>query len=174
MEKLVTRAMRKLFYGVPASNASADPTFTRMKGFSSLSESKTPSEYSVKYVDMEMETTTVIGMNSSYDFTFDRLTPSTVHDDMTAIIDDEKIGSDAVRTFVSVDFATKNDDGTFPAVKRDYTIVASSIGGSTDSLSYSGNLKALTPPVKCKATISLPASGGDYSNVQQVTVSTGE
>ena len=120
---VVTRAKRKLFYGVPASGGSGDPTYTRMNGFSTLTESKNPKEHTVQYVDMEMEVTTTTGVSSSYDFTFERLDPNTVHNDMTGIIDSEKIGDDAVRTFISVDFTNKNSDGTYPAVKRDYLIV---------------------------------------------------
>ena len=170
---VVTRAKRKLFYGVPASGGSGDPTYTRMNGYSTLTESKNPKEHTVQYVDMEMEVTTTTGVSSSYDFTFERLAPNTVHNDMTGIIDSEKIGDDAVRTFISVDFTNKNSDGTYPAVKRDYLIVGNTIGDGTETLNYSGTLKAKTPRIEGKATISSPESGDD-TNVEQITFAAGE
>ena len=43
-------------------------TFNRMRGFTSLSGSKNPSEYSRQYVDEEFETTDVTGYSPSIDF----------------------------------------------------------------------------------------------------------
>ena len=47
---LVQRAEKLAFYGVPAQSASAI-TYLRMEGFTNLSTSKNPSEYSRRYVD---------------------------------------------------------------------------------------------------------------------------
>ena len=99
-ETLVMRADRKMFMGVGSNSQ----TIYRMRGFSSLSESKNPTEYTRKYVDELFETTDITGVSASYDFTFDMMTPNPVLDDLSNIIDDELIGTDAVRTFYCVDF----------------------------------------------------------------------
>lgn len=93
-EKLVLRANRKMFMGVVGTGSTV--TYTRMRGFTTLSESKNPVEYSRKYIDETFETTDVTGMSPSYDFTFDRMTPNAVLDDIADIIDNETLGSDAV------------------------------------------------------------------------------
>jgi len=117
---LVLRADRKMFYGVKGSTS--EVTYTRMKGFTSLTESKNPIEYTRHYVDEPFETTDVTGMSSSYDFNFDMLDPNAVLTDMAKIIDGEELGTDAVRSFVSVDFnkPISGSQGAFEAVKRDY------------------------------------------------------
>lgn len=165
---LVLRADRKMFYGVKGSTDTV--TYTRMKGFTSLTESKNPIEYSRHYVDEAFETTDVTGMSSSYDFQFDLQTPNDVLTDMAGIIDGEKLGTDAVRSFVSVDFhkPVSGSQGAYEAVERQYTIVGDSIGDGTDALVYSGTLRVQTKRVTGKATIATP-TGGDKDSVETIT-----
>ena len=169
---LVLRADRKMFYGVRAESDGAI-TYTRMKGFTSLSESKNPVEYSRKYIDEAFETTDVTGMSSSYDFTFDKLTPNAVLDDMADIIDNEKLGTDAVRSFVSVDFSRPVTGGGYEAVERKFSIIGSTIGDGTDALTYSGTLRVQTTRIKGTATIATPESG-TKDTVETITFTAGE
>lgn len=156
-EKLVLRANRKMFMGV---GTGGNVTFTRMRGFTSLSESKNPVEYSRKYVDETFETTDVTGMSPSYDFTFDRMTPNAVLDDIASIIDDETLGTDAVREFVCVDFFKPGTtSGTYEATKRSFSIIGSTVGDGTDALTYSGTLRVQETMVKGTATIATPTDG---------------
>lgn len=164
-ETLVMRADRKMFMGV----GSGSQTIHRMRGFSSLSESKNPVEYSRKYVDELFETTDVTGMSSSYDFTFDMMTPNAVLDDLAGIIDGEKLGTDAVRTFYCVDFH-KPVDGGFECVKRDFSVIGSTVGDGTDALTYSGSLRVKSARVVGVATITSPVDG-DKDTVEQITFS---
>ena len=166
---LVLRANRKMFYGVPADSGDT-VTYTRMQGFTTLSESKNPIEYSRKYVDELFETTDVTGMSSSYDFTFDLLTPNAVLDDIADIIDGEKLGSDAVREFISVDFHRESEEGTgtYKATRRKYSIIGDTIGDGTDALTYSGTLRVQTEIEEGTATIATPASG-THDNVETIT-----
>lgn len=169
-EKLIMRADRKMFMGVKStSGSSSTETIYRMKGFSSLSENKNPSEYTRKYVDELHDTTDVTGMSSSYDFTFDLISPNEVLTDLAEIIDSEKIGDDTVRTFYCVDFHKPVSAGGFECTKRDFSVVGSTVGDGTDALTYSGTLKVKSSAVKGIATISQPATGGDKENVQQIT-----
>lgn len=162
---LVLRADRKMFMGVVTRDATV---YTRMKGFTSLSESKNPTEYSRKYVDEHFETTDVTGMSSSYDFTYDMMTPNAVLDDIARIIDDELLGTDAVREFICVDFHKPVDGGGFEAVKRSYSIIGSTVGDGTDALTYSGTLRVQDTMVKGTASIATP-SGGDSNTVETIT-----
>lgn len=167
-EKLTMRADRKMFYGVKGTSDTT--TYTRMKGFTSMTESKNPIEYSRHYVDEKFERTDVVGMSSSYDFQFDLLSPNNVLTDIADIIDNEKLGTDAIRSFVSVDFnkPVSGSEGAYEAVERQYSIIGDSIGDGTDALVYSGNLKVQTDRVKGKATIATP-TGGDGDTVQTIT-----
>ena len=169
---LVLRADRKMFYGVPGKSGGT-VTYTRMKGFTALSESKNPTEYSRKYVDETYETVDVTGMSSSYDFTFDMMTPNAVLDDIAAIIDGEKLGEDAVREFVCVDFHKTVEDGGFHAVKRTYSIIGDTVGDGTDALTYSGTLRVQSTITEGVAAIATPASGGTSENVETITFSDG-
>lgn len=167
-EKLIMRADRKMFMGVKSGSGSTE-TIYRMRGFTSLSESKNPTEYTRKYVDELFETTDVTGINSSYDFTFDLMSPNEVLTDIADIIDSEKIGDDAVRTFYCVDFHKPVDRGGYECIKRDFSIIGGSVGDGTDALTYSGTLKVKSDMTKGTATISMPESGGTSKNVQQIT-----
>ncbi len=163
-EKLILRSSRKMFMGV-GSDSSTE--FQRLRGFTSLSENKNPIEYSRKYVDETFETVDVTGMSPSFDFTYDAMTPNAVLDDISSIIDGEKLGTDAVREFVSVDFHKPVGEG-FEAVKRSFSIIGSSVGDGTDALTYSGTLKVQDSAVKGVATIKEPTDG-DVENVETIT-----
>lgn len=169
-EKLVMRADRKMFMGVMSGSSE---TIHRMKGFTSLSESKNPTEYSRKYVDDLFETSDVTGVSASYDFTFDLISPNAVLTDLADIIDGEKLGDDAVRTFYCVDFHKPVSGGGYECVKRDFSVVGGTVGDGTDALTYSGTLKVKSTATKGVATISEPTSGGTSENVQQITFAEG-
>ena len=170
-EKLVLRASRKMFMGVVGEETT---TYTRMRGFTSLSESKNPVEYSRKYVDETFETTDVTGMSPSYDFTFDLMTPNAVLDDIAGIIDNETLGTDAVREFVCVDFFKPGTgDGTYEAIKRSFSIIGSTVGDGTDALTYSGTLRVQDTMVKGTATIATPEDG-TAETVETITFTAGE
>lgn len=161
-EVLVMRADRKMFMQVGTETAN----IYRMKGFSSLSESKNPVEYTRKYVDEVFETTDVTGVSPSYDFTFDMMTPNPVLDDLAGIIDGEKLGTEAVRTFYCVDFHKSTSDGYY-CVKRDFSVIGSSVGDGTDALTYSGTLRVKTSAVEGVAKIKTPENG-DKETVETI------
>ena len=129
-------------------------TFTRMTGFTSMSESKNSSEYSRHYVDEESERTDVIGYAPAVEYEFDRYTNDPVQAKIAEIADDELLGSDAQVTVVSVDlFDVKADSpNTCVARKRDWSVVPDSSGDGTDALIYKGSLKANGEQVKGTAT----------------------
>ena len=137
--KLVLRSERKMFMGVAGDS---EETIYRLKGFSSLSESKNPVEYSTKYVDETNETTYITGMSPSYEFTFDMMKPNPVLTDIAGIIDGEKLGDDAVRSFYEVDFS-ESVTGGYKAKKIECSVIGDTVGDGTDALTYSGTLKVV-------------------------------
>lgn len=149
-KKLVGRHKRVAFMDV----AGDGNTYTRMTGFTSMSESKNASEYSRHYVDEESERTDVVGYAPSNDYEFDRYTNDPVQQKIAEITDDELLGSDAQISIVVVDlFDIKTDTpNTCVARKRDWSVVPDNSGDGTDALIYKGSLKANGEKIKGTAT----------------------
>lgn len=143
-KKLVQRADKVAFYDV------AD-TFHRMKGFTSLATNKNPKEYTRQYVDELFETTDVVGISAAIDFAFDQMKNDPVHEDLTEIIDNEIIGTDAVREIMVVDFTKPSGDG-FECRKRSYSIIPGTDGGSLDAYTYEGTFRVNSEQVVGVAT----------------------
>ncbi len=137
---LVMRTGKLAFYQVPG-----DVEFTRMEGFTSLSTSKSPKEYSRQYVDEDFERSDITGYATAVAYALDRYDGNKVIDDIISIHEDEKIGQEAVRTIVQVDMTTAEHIGgsmwTATAKMRDYTVVPDADGDTTDCMTYSGNFK---------------------------------
>lgn len=128
-------------------------TFNRMKGFISLATNKNPKEYTRQYVDDDFETTDVVAISVSTDFTFDQKADDLVHTKMTDIIDNEKIGDDAVVDLLQVDFTNAGTGvDTFVAIKRAFVVVPGSEGGSNDAYTYSGTFKVKGEKIMGEAT----------------------
>ena len=108
---------------------------TRMEGFTTFSQSKNPTEYSRRYVDQDFENTDVTGYSPQIGFGFDQYEGNDVHDLIVDILDNEKLGNDAIVTICVVDVT----DGT--AIKREWTVVGDSEGDSMDAYTYSGNFR---------------------------------
>ena len=139
--ELVTREKKVAFCAVPGAEGTA--VNHRMKGFTTFSVSKNPTEYSRRYVDEAFERTDVTGISASIEFTFDQFDGNEVHDYIAGIIDAELIGSDAKIDIIVVDF-TKEGTGenSFVAKKRTYTVIPGTEGDTTDAYTYSGTLRA--------------------------------
>lgn len=136
---IVQRAKKLAFYGVPKDN---ETVFHRMKGFTKLETEKNPSEYSRQYVDELFEETDVTGYSPSVSYEFDRYADDPVHQDMVSITDGEMIGDDAVRTLIMADLAMPNQDGSYPAIMRDFAVIPDSEGDGTDAYIYTGAFRA--------------------------------
>ena len=152
MNTVVKRSDKKSFYGIIGEGS--EVTFHRMKGFTEISKSKNPEEYSRKYVDMDFEETDVIGYSESISIAFDQHTEDAVHEDIAEIFDKEKIGTAAIRDIVTVDFTQPVTDkaGHFKARKRSYSVIASDEGGDTEKYGYSAELKVKSHMVEGTAT----------------------
>lgn len=108
---------------------------TRMEGFTTFSQSKNPTEYSRRYVDQDFENTDVTGYSPQIGFGFDQYEGNAVHDHIVEILDNEKLGNDAIVKICVVD-VTDNS-----AVQREWTVVGDTEGDSMDAYTYSGNFR---------------------------------
>lgn len=114
MGELIKRSDKKAFYGVKSDT---ETVYTRMRYFTELSTSKNPVEYSRQYVDESQERADVVGYSPSMSFNFDEYTGDAVLEDIVSIINEEKLGTDAQREIILVDFSKKSGEG-YAAVKR--------------------------------------------------------
>ena len=140
------RSEKVAFYGVKGESDAV--TYHRMEGFTDITTSKNPKEYTRQYVDMDTEITDVTGYSTSMDYSFDWIKGNAVHDDLIQITDDELVGAEAVRSIVVVDMSSD----TYAAKKRDFTVVPDSEGDTTDAYTYSGSLRAYGEVVDGTAT----------------------
>lgn len=163
---MIKRSDKKLFYGVPGES-DLEITFTRARNFTELSVSKNPTEYSRQYVDEESERNDVVGYSPSISYSFDDCENDEVLQDIVDITNNEKVGVDAQRTLIQVDFSRKSGDSYY-AVKRTYSVIPDSEGDSTDAYTYSGSFKSAGDKIIGKATIATPSSG-DSKNVETIT-----
>lgn len=157
--KLVKRSDKVSFLGCLSDDTE---TFNRMRGFTTLSGSKNPSEYSRQYVDEEFETTDVTGYSPSIDFGFDQYKNDPVHDEMVEILDDEKTGTEARRNIVTVDFSQPTEGG-YRATKREYAIIGDSEGDSMDAYTYSGTFRSTGSRIKGVATLNEDSSVATFT-----------
>ena len=148
--KLVKRSDKVSFLGCLVDGSE---TFNRMRGFTTLSGSKNPTEYSRRYVDEEFETTDVTGYSPSLDFGFDQYIGDPVHEEMVEILDNEKLGTEARRNIVTVDFSQEAGEGSYKAVKREYAIIGDAEGDSMDAYTYSGTFRATGKRIVGTATV---------------------
>lgn len=160
MGNLVLRYNKVAFYGVPGESG-GDPTYTRMHGYTDMSESKNVTTYDRKYVDRKSNDVDITGYAPSISFSFDQMTDDTVSMDIAGIIDNEKIGADAVRSVVVVDFTQTVTGGGFKAYKRDWSVVGDSVGSGTDAFIYSGTFNSKSEAVWGKAVVATPTGGGN-------------
>lgn len=150
--KLVSRSRRVAFMDVGDSDT---PKFVRMQGFTSMSENKSPTEYSRKYVDEDTERSDVTGYATQIGYSFDRYSPFIVHEKIAEITDKEFTGSETHVDILTVDlFADAETSGEKIARKRTYAVIPDTTGDGTDALIYSGNFRAVGDPVEGTATSS--------------------
>lgn len=158
---LVQRSDKVAFMGVPDS-AGSNFVYHRMQGFTEMTKSLNPKEYSRQYVDEIFEQTDVVGYTPNFAYAFDMYKGNAIHDDLAKLADTEALGTAAVRPIIIVDM-TKPVEGAFEAVKRDFSIIPDSEGNGFDAYGYSGNMRVKGSRVEGKA---VDASTGDEDWLQ--------
>ena len=142
MGKLINRSERLAFMDIGGSEGPAN--FVRMTGFTAITGSKNPKEYSRQYVDMSTESSDVVGYAPATEYSFDRHVGNKVHDKLAEITDDELIGAETYVDVIIVDTFDTDKSGNAIARKRTYSVVPDSEGDGTDALIYAGSLKAVS------------------------------
>ena len=151
--KIVGRHQRVAFMNVATGEAAA-ANYQRMTGFTQMTNSKNPKEYSRQYVDRESEDTDVVGYSPAISYSFDRHTNTPVHERIAKVHDGELTGSDALVDVVIVDFFSPGTaEGSYVARKRTYAIIPDADGDGTDALIYTGSLKSKSDLEEGTATI---------------------
>ena len=126
-------------------------SFLRMKGFTDLATNREANEYSRQYVDEDSERTDVTGVSVSMDFNFDQFKGNAAQEVLIDIIENEKIGGEAIVNIVQVDF-TKESGSGFEAVKRAFSVTPGASGDTIEAYTYSGTLNASGEKIKGVAT----------------------
>lgn len=139
MDKISKRSDKIAFFGIKNGE---DVEYVRMRGFTELSINKNPVEYSRRYIDEKTERNDVVGYAPSISYSFDKFSDDNVHTDMISIADNELIGADAIRSIILVDVSTEAEDGTHPAVLRNWSVIPDSEGNDSEAYTYSGTLKS--------------------------------
>lgn len=160
--KIVGRHQRVAFMNVSTGEEAAN--YQRMTGFTQMTNSKNPKEYSRQYVDRESEDTDVVGYSPAISYSFDRHTNTPVHERIAKVHDGELTGSDALVDVVIVDFfATIGAEGTYVARKRTYAIIPDADGDGTDALIYTGSLKSKSDVEEGTAKVSEDGKTATYT-----------
>lgn len=138
---IVGRHEKVAFFGVKGEGETV--TYHRMQGFTELSTSKNPKEYSRQYVDEEFERTDVVGYSTSISYNFDEVAGNPIHDEFVLIEEEEVVGANAIRDILIVDLSKAGDtEGTFSATMRSFSVIPDASGDSTDAYTHSGTLRA--------------------------------
>lgn len=139
--KLVKRADLKSYMDVAEAGA-PNPSYALIgEGFTSLSESKNPKEYSRQYIHEYTERTDVVGYAPALAYNVDVHTNNAVIAKIVKVTDEELTGSDAKVSIVTVN-CYEGTETARPAFKRDYNIIPDGKADGVEALVYTGNLKA--------------------------------
>lgn len=147
------RSEKLAFMGVKNDSST---TFHRMKGFTEMSVSKNPKEYSRKYIDEDSERSSVVGYSPSMSYKYDEDATDTVHKVLADIADNELTEDAAKVTIVVVNLAKPTSQGgsAFEAVQRDYSVIPDTEGDDEDTYTRSGEFKTAGARIIGSATTS--------------------
>lgn len=135
---MVKRSEKLAFIKV---NEGGKETYVRMKDFTELSLAANPKEYTRKYIDEDMERSTVVSYQPTISYKFDYNNESKVHEAFLNVSENELVGEETLCTIVVVDISKKMEGG-YLAASRDFYIIPDREGDDPDTYTFSGSLKA--------------------------------
>jgi len=143
----IHRAQRRHYLNIGTANA---PVWAPIgEGFTEFREVKHPISYGRRYIHESIRRTDVTGFAPAVDYAFEVCTNDPVISLLRRITDTEKVGRDAWVDICTVDLFENTDiQGVYPASCRTYTVVPDTCGEGTDTLLYTGTLKAVTSPLQ--------------------------
>jgi hypothetical protein len=137
MNKIIKRSDKVAFYGIKSGE---NVTYKRMTGFTDMSISKNPKEYTRQYIDEDFEQSDVVGFSPAISFTFDSYLDNDIHKDIADISELELVGGNAIREIIIVDKNREKENG-FYAIKRTFSVIVDTEGASKDAYQISGTFK---------------------------------
>lgn len=143
---MIKRSEKLAFMGIATTGSGGTTTtvYKRMTGFTEMSTSKNPKEYSRKYIDEGFERSDVVGYSPSMSYKYDEEVGNDVHALLADIADNELTGEGAKVSILIVDLSAPTTSGgsSFNAILRDFSVIPSSEGDDADTFTRSGNFKA--------------------------------
>ena len=136
---MIKRSEKLAFMLVDEDNKTV---YRRMKGFTELSVSKNPKEYTRKYIDEDMERSEVVGYSPAISYKFDADPDNSVHQFLTKVADYELLGEDAECNIIVADLSNLDKAGTAKAIMRKFSIIPQNEGDDRDTYTVSGSFKA--------------------------------
>lgn len=129
--------------------------YYRLYGFTELSETANPQEYTRKYIDEARERTDIVGMTKTSSFNLDYHEGDLVHADIKKMYDKELTGTNTEREFIAVELfkdvkytetpvlqAKETKTGETKtgkrAILRKYTVIISDSGGE-EAVTFAGS-----------------------------------
>lgn len=118
------------------------------EGFTEFAESKQAVSYRRRYIHDNVVHTSVTGYAPVVDYEFEVYTGNAVIAKLRDIADRELTGSDAWVEICTADlFEATEEPGVCRAAVRTYSVIPDKSGEGTDTLIYTGTLRAVSGPV---------------------------
>lgn len=127
------------------------PTWSRIgEGFTDFELTYSANEYTAHYIHEKTERTAITGYAPEFSFTCDVFTQDPVIREIMKVVDDELIGTEAVREIVSCNLyePINGQTDTYPAFTRKWSIIPGSKGSGVDALILSGTFSAFGDSVR--------------------------
>lgn len=142
---IVNRADRRHYLNTGTADA---PVWSLIgEGFTEFMESKNAVSYQRRYIHESVKRTDVTGYAPTVDYEFEVYTGNPVIEKLRKITDGELTGSGAWVEICTVDLFEETDTaGVCRASVRTYSVIPDECGEGTDTLLYTGTLKAISAP----------------------------
>lgn len=139
---IIKRADRQHFMN---TGTSENPVWSQIgEGFTEFTESKNAVSYQRRYIHETTKRTDVTGYAPVIDYELEVYDNNPVIAKIRGITDCELTGEDAQVEILTVDLFDKADStGTYNAIKRSYSVIPDECGKGTDTLCYTGTMKAV-------------------------------
>jgi len=153
MSEIVKRSDRRHYINTGSASV---PVWSMIgEGFTEFKESKNAVSYQRRYIHEVSKRTDVTGYAPVIDYEFEVYTDNPVIEKIRRITDGEFTGDGARVQILTVDlFDMTETDGVYNAVCRSYSVIPDECGDGTDTLCYTGSMKAVGDIIKGKFVLS--------------------
>lgn len=138
---IVNRAERKHYLN---TGTDSSPVWSQIgEGFTEFMESKNAVSYGRRYIHEATKRTDVTGYAPVIDYEFEVYRGNPVIEVLREITDLEMCGDRAQVEILTVDTFDEAEVGVYRAVRRKYSVIPDECGEGTDTLCYTGTMKAV-------------------------------